>query len=482
MILFTTIFVLSTLLFIILFLLIKHFHHTKHQDKASQATINDLSYKAYYDSLTGLYNRSQLQSSVEKYIASALRNQESFTVFFIDLDYFKQINDRLGHDFGDEVIRVVAERLKTNIRQTDIAARLGGDEFILVLNGIRTSEIAAAFAEKILNVLIKPIKIKDHELLISASIGICFYPDNGKNFESLVKSADLALYKAKESGRHNYQFCTVEMNDEIKEKLKFKQDLQIALNNHEFHLVYLPKINIKTNAITGFEALLRWKDEKYGDVSPNKIIPLADEMGVISQLSQWIMETAMEQAKRWQQYGVAQPTRIAINVSPKHYIEENFLNNILEVLQKIQFPSDYLQLEINENLIMRDPEYSLKIIRELKQNGIQIIIDNFGTGYSSLNYLHQFGVDYIKIDRRFTKNTDSNDQQILFIEAMTDLAKNLNIKILAEGIETQEQMELLTRIGCDEIQGYYISPPIPADQIPRFLEERAKLVSPIAIK
>lgn len=435
---------------------------------------NELSYKAYFDSLTGLFNRNQLEHSFQSYISSALRHQKTFAIFFIDLDHFKKINDQLGHDTGDELLKIVGERLKHNIRKTDIAARIGGDEFILVLNGINTPETAAIFAEKILELLVKPIKIKEHELFITSSIGISFYPLDGENFNSLLKSADLALYKAKELGRNNYQFCTREMNTEIKEKMNFKNALKNALYNNEFHLVYLPKMNIKTNTISGFEALLRWKNEKYGDVSPNKIIPLADEMGISSELSEWIIGTALQKAKIWQQYGSQQPAKIAINISARHFIDELFVDNIVHTLKNTHFSPDQLQLEINENLIMRDPDYSLKIIHKLKSHGIQIIIDNFGTGYSSLNYLHQFSVDYIKIDRHFTQVMDLDDHQVLFLIAIIDLAKNLNIKTLAEGVETKEQIELLNRIGCDEIQGFYISQPILADQIPGFLENYAQ--------
>jgi diguanylate cyclase (GGDEF)-like protein len=456
---------------IVLPVLIIYLRYRKPENKVSETSITELSYKAYYDGLTGLFNRNQLENSLASWISSASQNQNKFTLFFIDLDNFKQINDSLGHDMGDQLLKIIGERLKNNIRKIDMAARLGGDEFILVLNGVSTPEIASAFAEKIRAILMKPAQIKKHEFIITASIGISFYPDNGTDSESLIKSADLALYKAKANGRNNYQFCTAEMNAEVKEKVSFKQALQDAFNHHEFHLVYLPRINIKSQEITGFEALLRWKNEKYGEVPPNKIIPLADEMGIVSQLSEWIMKTAIEQANQWDSYAISEPIRISINISSRHYTHENFLNNTLEILDKIHFPHNYLQLEINENLIMRDPEYSLKMIRELKRNGIQIIIDNFGTGYSSLNYLNQFGVDYIKIDRQFTKSTDTSDKQVLFVAAIADLARNLNIKILGEGVESKEQMELLARIGCDEVQGFYISRPLDEDQIPAFLEK-----------
>lgn len=433
-------------------------------------TEDDLSYRAYYDTLTGLSNRNHLEHSLEAAISSALRHQQRFAIFFLDLDNFKKINDTFGHDTGDEVLKVTSDRLKDNIRKTDIVSRHGGDEFILVLTGIYNVETASIFAEKIINILIQPMRIKERDLFITSSIGISFYPSDGTNSQALIKSADLALYKAKELGRNNYQFCTPEMNLELKEKIRFKNALHTALNKHEFHLVFLPKLDVKKNIISGFEALLRWKNNQYGDVSPTKIISLADEMGIINQLSHWITTTATAKTKVWQQMEFKQPPKIAVNISPRNFMEANFVEKILEVLDSNHFPPSYLELEITENLIMHDPEYSLNIIRALKSNHIQVIIDNFGTGYSSLNYLYQFSVDYIKIDRRFTRRVSIDDHEVSFLIAMVKLAKNLNIKILAEGVESKEQFDLLTNIGFDEIQGYYISPPLLDEQVPKFLE------------
>lgn len=432
-------------------------------------TEEELSFKAYYDTLTGLVNRNQLEHSLDLTISSALRHQQKFAVFFIDLDHFKYINDSLGHDAGDELLKIVGDRLRNNIRKTDIAARLGGDEFIFVLNGTDNPEVAAIYAEKILNIMLTPITIKEHELFVTASIGISFYPTDGHDYQSLIKSADLALYKAKENGRNNYQFCTFEMNEELLEKIVFKKALQTAIKNQEFYLTYLPKADIK-NRITGFETLLRWKNDKYKDVSPSQIIPIAEEMGTINQIGDWILKAAIEQGLQWKNISNL-PIKITINMSTKQYMQLAFVENVLSALKEVQFFPGYLALEINESLIMQDPDYSMKIIKQLKTHGIEIIIDNFGTGYSSLNYLSQFGVDYIKIDRQFIRNILDNFQYRELVTAIIALSKKLNIKIIAEGIESIEQRDLLHQLGCDEFQGYYISKPLLAEDVTEFIEK-----------
>ena len=440
-----------------------------HDVSERKAAEDELSFKAYYDTLTGLINRNQLEHSLDLSISSALRSQQRFAVFFIDLDHFKNINDTLGHDAGDELLKIIGDRLRNNIRKTDIAARLGGDEFILVLNGTDNPDTAAIFAEKILNTILKPIVINEHQLYITASIGISFYPSDGLDYQSLIKSADIALYIAKDKGRNNYQFCTPEMNEEIQEKAMYKKALQLAVQNKELYLTYLPRINTN-NQITGFEVLLRWKDEKYGDVSPTKIIPLAEEIGIINQLGDWIVRTAAEQTILWKK-AYEFPLKATINISTRHYLQQDFVDTILHVLNEINFPPDNLELEINESLIMQDPEYSIKVIHRLKHQGIKIIIDNFGTGYSSLNFLNQFKVDYIKISREFIKNIVTNFQHHELVTAMIALSKNLNIKVIAEGVESEEQYLLLLQMGCDQFQGYYISHPLVAEKVPQLLAE-----------
>lgn len=425
----------------------------------------ELSFKAYFDNLTGLVNRNQLEHSLELATSSALRHRQHFAIFFIDIDHFKNINDSLGHDAGDEVLKIVSDRLRASIRKTDIAARLGGDEFILVLHGTDTVDTAAIFAEKILGTILEPMKIKEHELFISVSIGISFYPADGMDYPSLIKSADLALYKAKEQGRNNFQFCTPRMNQEIQERITFKNALQKAVDNEELYLTFLPRLNRHKN-VTAFETLLRWESQKYGYVSPAKIIPLAEEIGIINQLSHWIIEKAIGNLSIWQK---EHSVKVTINVSPRQYLQNEFLENIFEALRDAKLFPYFLELEINESLIMQDPDYSTKVIKTLKNQGVLIIIDNFGTGYSSLNYLSQFGVDYVKLARDYIRDINHNFQHRELVTAMIALAKTLNIKIIAEGIESQEQYDLLLKLGCDEFQGYYISEPLKSDRVLEFL-------------
>lgn len=435
----------------------------------------ELSIKAYIDTLTGLVNRNQLENSLNLTILSALRHQQQFAVFFIDLDNFKQVNDSLGHDAGDELLKVISDRFRNSIRKTDIAARLGGDEFILVLHDIKSPEIAAVFAENILNILIKPITIKEHELLVTASIGISFYPADGEDYHSLINSADLALYKAKEEGRNNYQFCTKKINEEIKNKLLFKNALKNALKNNEFYLTYLPKINIQKK-ITGFETLLRWENKEYQTVSPSKIIPLAEEIGIINQIDDWIYDTAIDQGSHLRT-SCHLPIKISVNVSTKQYLQPEFSSSVLNKLNQKQSPAQFLEVEIHESLIMQNPNHSIKVIKHLKDNGIGIIIDNFGTGYSSLNYLNQFNADYIKIDPQFIKHIVENFEHQGLVMAIIALARSLNIKVIAAGVESMDQYHLLSQLGCDELQGYYISKPLLAKEISQFIQQYSNKVS-----
>lgn len=429
-----------------------------------------LSYQAYHDTLTGLANRNRLEQSLASAIDSALRFQQNFAVFFLDLDHFKNINDSLGHDAGDQLLQVVAKRLKNNTRATDVVSRLGGDEFVLILAGLRGLEAAAAFAEKIINCLLEPIFIHEHPLYITTSIGISFYPTDGDNFETLLKNADLALYQAKQAGRNNYQFCTPEISAKIKEKKAFEATLQNALHENELQLYFQPKFELATQSVTGLETLLHWENKHYGIVAPQKIIELAQEAKLIIPLSQWILKAACTQVNSWHKQGFIS-LGVGINIAAMQYKQHDFIRHILDILTEIHFDPHYLELEINESLIMQDPEATLIILNQLHDHGVQITIDNFGTGYSSLSYLHKFAINYIKIDKIFIKNIGVNTWHESLVIAMISLAKNLGINVIAQGVETKIQYDFLKQQGCHEVQGYYISPPITAKSIPDFLQK-----------
>lgn len=434
---------------------------------------SELSYQAHYDALTGLLNRRQFEEQVRSHISSAERYQQKFALLFIDIDHFKEINDTLGHDAGDELLKVISERLKKNIRKSDIAGRLGGDEFVILLNGAHNLEITSVFAEKIIGTIKSPIKIKNTELFITCSIGISFYNLDGIHYESLVKSADLALYAAKEKGRNNFQFCTPEMNAQVLEKNNIKNALRLAIANNELQMVYQPKKSLRHDRIIGFEAFIRWENEKIGSITPINIINYAEEMGLTIELGEWIVKTALHDAKKWNSVsGIKR--RLTLNISSKYYLNSQFLTNFVSLLEEANLPPKSLELEITENLIMRDPEYSLKTIYALQNNGIDITIDNFGTGYSSLSYLHQFKVNSIKTDRKFTQTLISNQDTAAFLRGIANLAKSLGLKVQAEGVETKEQYECLFEMGYDEVQGYYIGKPIQLYEVLSIVKDSDK--------
>lgn len=439
--------------------------------KKMQEIEGQLHFQARHDALTGLVNRRYFEEQVMLLTETSQRDNDKFAVFFLDLDKFKQINDTLGHDAGDRLLKIVAERLKSSTRRTDIVSRLGGDEFILVLNNIQDTKTAALNAERIISTLLQPITIKGHDLYITTSIGISFFPEDGTNADTLIKIADQALYRAKEMGRNNYQFSTPEVSILIREEMSFEADLKNAINNNELKMLYLPKVNPTYKTVSGFEGLLRWQSTQHGLLMPNKILPIAEESGFIIQLSEWVIKTAGKEIKRWQDEQ-DKNLNLAINISARHFMHERLIESITDGLELSGFDPSYFMLEINENLIMQDPKRTLDMIRILKRLDIKILIDNFGTGYSSLTYLQDFDIDFVKIDRSIVQTVTTEPKRADLVTAMISLAKNLGIKVIAEGVETREQYEYLFERGCDELQGYYISKPIAADEIGNFLRQR----------
>jgi diguanylate cyclase (GGDEF)-like protein/PAS domain S-box-containing protein len=425
---------------------------------------------AYYDALTHLANRTQLEYGANQLLASARRYKKIIAFFFLDLDKFKNINDTLGHDAGDVLLKTVSERLKACARASDIVARLGGDEFVIVYDDVKGIETAAFLAEKMIHTLVRPMLIKGHELFVTTSVGISLYPNDGTDYQTLVKNADLALYHAKEKGRNNYQFCTSEVSIQVQEKLAFEKALQQAVVKEEFQLHYQPKVDVANKKIIGMEALLRWSSREYGLVVPQQIIPLAEETGIIIPVSEWVVRTACKQAKIWQEMGFKH-LQVAINIAAQQFKKANFIDSLLAILQETKLPPHCLELEINENLAMQDPEYSATIFNSLKREGLNIAIDNFGTGYSSINCLQHFGIDRIKIDRTFISSIGTDKAVPAIITATIALAKNLGIKVIAEGVENKQQYDFLIQYECNEMQGYYFCKPSPVDEATRKLRE-----------
>jgi diguanylate cyclase (GGDEF)-like protein/PAS domain S-box-containing protein len=423
---------------------------------------------AYHDPLTGLANRNKLEHYIQQLLFSSRRLQTNFALIFLDLDNFKNINDTIGHDAGDLLLQVVSERLKMTVRNTDIVARLGGDEFVLVITHVKKVDSVARIAQQILHNMLKPIVIKGHELYATTSIGISFFPHDGQDMQTLMKNADLALYRAKESGRNNYQFCTPEMTAKAREKMIRQNALNHALVKEEFALFYQPKIDLQTNKISGVEALLRWRNKEYGMVTTEEVIMLAEESGLIIALSEWILKTACRQVKAWQKAGFL-PLSVAINLSPRQFKQVNFVQSVLEILNDTNLPPSSLELEVTESLIMHDPTNTLSVLQDLKKAGIKLAIDDFGTGYSSLSYLKRFSVDKLKIDRTFVRLIPHDMTAVSIVTAMIAMSSKLGIKTLAEGVETKEQYEFLLKESCSEMQGYYVSRPLSAEAMTEYL-------------
>jgi diguanylate cyclase (GGDEF)-like protein/PAS domain S-box-containing protein len=429
-----------------------------------------LSYQANHDELTGLPNRSNLRTRLAQAVSFATRHQTLFAVLFLDLDRFKAINDSLGHDVGDDLLIAVVERLRKILRLEDTLARLGGDEFNIILENLNKPEDAGVVAQKIVDAIVQPFFVRDYKLFVSVSVGISIFPHDAGTAELLIKNADTAMYLAKDHGRNNYQYFTATMNQEATERLHIENALRHALENNEFFLEYQPKLDLNNNKIVGMEALIRWQNDKYGRVMPLKFIPLLEETGLILPVGHWVIKTAVQQAKQWLDAGW--PMRMSVNLSVRQFRQKDLLENIEKILQKHALPAKYLEVEITESLLMDNKDSSMALLNDLKKLGIAIALDDFGTGYSSLSYLRFFPFDIVKIDKTFVNdvNTDASAQAI--VKAIVEMAHALNMEVIAEGVETADQLDSLKAMGCNEIQGYWLSKPQPAEAISRWLQAR----------
>ncbi|MCW5582856.1 MAG: EAL domain-containing protein [Gammaproteobacteria bacterium] len=428
-----------------------------------------LRHMAYHDPLTGLANRNKLEQFINHLLLSARRQQQCFALLFLDLDGFKNINDTIGHEAGDLLLQVVAERLRNVVRNTDMIVRLGGDEFVLLVTDIKKTESVAIIAKKILDNILQAVIIKGQDIYITTSIGISIYPYDGQNMQALMKCADLALYRAKEHGRNNYQFYTQEMTVKAKEKMNIKNALAQALTKDEFFLHYQPKMEIKTRRITGIEALLRWKNKDFGEVRPDEIISLAEESGLIIPVSEWILQTACTQLKAWHYQGFSSLT-MSVNCTSRQFKQSTFIEDIQRIMAKIDIKTTFLEVEVTESMIMRDPENTMRLLDTLKEIGVRIVIDDFGTGYWSIGNLRQLSVDQIKIDGTFIKQVTLDETSAEIVSAIIAMVNKLGIISVAENVETREQYEFLAAEGCREIQGYYLTQPLPAEAMTSFLK------------
>ena len=420
-----------------------------------------IQYLAYYDALTGLPNRSLLQDRLANALASARRRREKVAVLFLDLDRFKTINDSLGHSVGDLFLKEVAERLKKWSREQDTVARLGGDEFVVALTAVKDAADAAVAADRIMKEMTSAFVVQGHSLSVTGSIGISVFPDHGTDGEALLKNADAAMYCAKEIGRNNFQFFTQDMNGRAVERMTLENTLRGALEREEFFLEYQPQVDLATGRITGAEALLRWRHPELGLVPPSKFIPIAENSGLIIPIGEWVLRTACAQARQWQDEGLP-PLPVAVNVSAVQFRQDRFLQVITNVLDETGLPPQYLELELTEGLLLSNSDAMLSMLQALRERGVNLSIDDFGTGYSSLSYLRQFPVYKLKIDRSFVQAMTADSDGAAIATTIINMAQSLNLKAIAEGVETEEQMLFLRAHNCDEVQGYYFSKPLAA--------------------
>jgi diguanylate cyclase (GGDEF)-like protein/PAS domain S-box-containing protein len=428
---------------------------------------------ALHDSLTDVPNRTLLSDRLDQALMRADRTGSSVAVIFIDLDRFKHINDSLGHAVGDDLLRSVAQRLLSCVRSSDTVSRQGGDEFLVLLPDVAQPHDAALCAEKIIAALDAPHRIAEHDLRITASIGIATYPGDASDAEKLLRNADFAMYQAKYTGRNNYQFFKPEMNANAIERQSVETDLRQAVARQEFELNYQPKVSLETGAVVGVEALIRWHRPHCGVMLPARFIPIAEESGLILPIGRWVLETACRQARSWHDDGLL-PISVAINVSAVELRAKDFLNNVRQILEQSRLEPACLELELTETFMMQDWKTTAEILRALKALGVKIALDDFGTGYSSLSYMKRFPIDALKIDQSFIRDmtTDSDDASI--VSAVIEMGRSLNMRVIAEGIQTRDQLKFLRDRQCPEGQGFYFGSPASAGELTELLSGRGQ--------
>jgi len=425
---------------------------------------------AYFDTLTGLCNRVLFQDRLRQALDHARDNSRSLALLYLDLDRFKGINDALGHSFGDLVLQTVAMRLGQTLPEKDVLARLGGDEFVLFVPEAGDVKDLATLARKLLGALTPAIHLQGRELFVSASIGIARFPEQGNDYDELLRHAEIAMYAAKETGRNTYSFYDREMDTAVEEKHNIETSLRRALDRHELSLAYQPQIDLNSGEISGFEALLRWKNPRNGQVPPGRFIAVAEETGLIIPIGEWALRTACTQTRAWCDSGIAIP-RIAVNISGPQLQQPNFTETLDAILEETGVDPTLLEIELTESLLMENIPETVATLTDLQVRGIQVAIDDFGTGYSSLMYLKNFPINHLKIAQEFMSNVPSDRDHAVIVEAVVALAHSLGKKVIAEGVETAEQLEYLRELNCQEIQGFFYSRPLNAWDVPRFIEK-----------
>ena len=426
-------------------------------------------FMANHDALTGLPNRNLFKDRLSQALLYAQRYDRWATVVFIDFDNLKIVNDSLGHDYGDHLLKVVASRLVDFVRATDTVVRLGGDEFVVLLpDQPKGIQAISASVQKLASAIGKPVNLDGHELRITTSIGIANYPDDGKDADALMANADAAMYRAKKSGRDNFQFYTPELNTRAQEQFLLQQQLRDAVVRSEFVLFYQPQVDLRSERIFGVEALIRWKHPSLGMLPPKKFIPMAEETGLIVLIGEWVLGEACRQNKVWQDAGLPFIS-VAVNVSARQFSDKNLFAKVVNALQESGLEPKYLELELTESLIMQDLTRAITTMTQLQDLGVQLSIDGFGTGYSGLSALKTFPVARLKIDKSFIRGLQGNENDKAIVSALISLGQKLNLRVVAEGVESDEQIAFLRENNCDEIQGHHFSRPLTAEAIPELL-------------
>ena len=434
----------------------------QHAHQHAQLTMRQIEKLAHYDPLTGLPNRALFQKQFADALARAARSGEGAAVLCIDLDHFKSVNDTLGHNHGDLLLGMAAQRLQRCVREGDTAARLGGDEFAVVQNGLASPDGAARLATRIVTAMAEPFDVEGHQVVVGASVGIAIFGTDGSDAEELLKKADMALYRVKREGRGGFHFFEPGMDENLQARRRLELDLRRALQAGEFEVHYQPLYDLAAERITGCEALVRWRHPDRGMIAPVEFIPLAEETGLINPLGEWVLRQACADAATW-----PSDVRVAVNISAVQFRNPNFVSSVVSALANASLPAERLEVEITEGVLLQDSAYNLELLHKLRDLGVRISMDDFGTSYSSLSYLRSFPFDKIKIDQSFVRDLPRDAEALAIIQAVTGLGASLGIATTAEGVETQDQMDKLREYGCSEIQGYLISRPTPA---PKLLE------------
>jgi len=424
---------------------------------------------ATHDTLTSLPNRALFNEALSHAIARAERHSRSLALFFLDLDRFKFINDTLGHGVGDRVLQEAALRLTTAVRASDLVARLGGDEFVLLFEEFGSAADVAELAAKVLAGFEQTLVVDGHELALSASIGICTYPDDGQDAQTLLSNADIAMYRAKDQGRRRFCFYAAELDEISQERLALEAGLRHALDRGEIEVLFQPKIEFRAGRVTGVEALIRWRHPQMGLLTPDKFVPLAEELGIIVPIGYWTLRRVCERARAWQEEG--HTLSVAVNLCAFQFHQPELLAELSRILAETGLAPHLLELEITESMVMKDPHRAGAVMRALRAMGVRIAIDDFGTGHSSLGYLKSFPIDQLKVDRTFVRDLPHNTEDVAITRAVIAMAHSLKMSVVAEGVEHQRQFDLLRAEGCDEFQGYYCKPPIPEAELLRFLRD-----------